>query len=264
MKNMDVPIVSLLKVAPKRNNNLLCDHNTLYLSRQLLFNDAKLTRGQNDDLEGAISQIPYRVIASECGKNQWKELIPLDSNFEYLTYKDAGIYIFCTYAVIYDDKNYDNKTGIYHAIIPWKYIEGLWKDNIEMEMIFISKTELFLEEFIKALKEKKITGGRGGIDYDLNVNLKNKEYLKNSMCDNFDFVFHKNNTDDYVAQNEYRFFVQSFEGKEHYELELAPKDYDIKRINLEYGKSIEIIYGGFGINQKQDIFFDDISINLVN
>lgn len=65
---MDIPIVSLLKVAPKRNNNLLCDHNTLYLSRQLLFNDDKLTRGQNDDLEGAISRIPCRVIASECGK----------------------------------------------------------------------------------------------------------------------------------------------------------------------------------------------------
>lgn len=263
---MEDMIVSLLKVAPKINNDILCKDHTIYMSPQLFFNNMSLTKGQNDGLEGAITKIPYRLIASEHGKNQWKELIPLNSNYDYTTYIDAGIYIFCTYAVIYDDKNYDCKTNTFSAIIPWKYIKGFWNKDKPMEMIIILKTELFLDEFILALKKKKVTGGRGGIDYDLNQHLTNKKYLQTNMCNNgnYDFVFHKNNTEDYITQNEYRFFVQNFDKENHYELELAKKEYDIKRIKLEYRKSVEIIYKGFGIDKNQNIFFEDVSINLVN
>lgn len=261
---MEDMIVSLLRVSPKIYNDILCKDHTLYMNPQLSFNNASLVKGQADNVEGAISKIPYRIIASEYGKNQWKELMPLNINYDYYTYKDIGIYIFCTYAIIYDKNNHNSEAKKYHAIIPWKYIEGFWKNELQMEMIIILKTETFLDGFRSALKNRKLTGGHGGIEYDLNKNLISKEYLEKSMCDDYDFVFHKNDKEDYMTQNEYRFFVQSFEEKEHYELELAPREYDIRRIDLEYGKSIELIYKGFGINQNQDIYFDDVSISLVD
>ncbi len=257
-------IISLLRVSPKIYNDTLCKDYTLYMNPLLSFNNTGLTKGQTDNLEAVISKIPYRLIASEYGKNQWKELIPLNSNYDYYTYKDIGIYIFCTYAIVYDKNNYNSEEKEYRAIIPWKYIDGFWKNELQMEMVIILKTEIFLDEFRLALKNRKVTGGHGGIEYDLNKNLMNKEYLKNSMRDEYDFVFHKNGTEDYMEQNEYRFFVQSFEKKEHYELELVPKEYDIRRIDLEYGKNIEIIYKGFNIDQNQNIFFDDVFINLMD
>lgn len=116
-------LLLLIRVSKPEYNKTLYKDYKLYMNPQMNFRKDNLRAGQTDIMEGAITNVPSKILYSSDDKRTWKLL-----GDTKLMYKDNNAYIYCMYGLKYDKKNYDAKTNKYFYIIPWRYIKPLWYD----------------------------------------------------------------------------------------------------------------------------------------
>ena len=73
------------------------------MNPQMSFNKVGLTDGQYDKYEGAITDIPCKILYSTDEKKTWHLL---------------------------GDTSLIHKNNKYYYVIPWKYIEPLWQGSL--------------------------------------------------------------------------------------------------------------------------------------
>ena len=240
-------LLLLIRISKPEYNKCLYDEYKLYMNPQMSFNKVGLTDGQYDKYEGAITDIPCKILYSTDEKKTWHLLGDTS-----LIHKNNNAYIYCMYGLKYDEKHYDAKNNKYYYVIPWKYIEPLWQGE-DTELMVIKNTRIFIEKFEKAVEKLKLSYAYGKVHYDLDEKLSDIEYYDLAMKDCFESVFHKVK-EGYEIQNEVRFAVINPDKPEHMELMLE-KDLKLKftLIPLRYGKDILI--------ELSDLEFDD-KLNL--
>ena len=240
-------LLLLIRISKPEYNKCLYNEYKLYMNPQMSFNKVGLTDGQYDKYEGAITDIPCKILYSTDKKKTWHLLGDTS-----LIHKNNNAYIYCMYGLKYDEKHYDAKNNKYYYVIPWKYIEPLWQGE-DTELMVIKNTRIFIEKFEKAAEKLKLSYAHGKVHYDLDEKLSDIEYYDLAMKDCFESVFHKVK-EGYEIQNEVRFAVINPDKSEHMELMLE-KDLKLKftLIPLKYGKDILI--------ELSDLEFDD-KLNL--
>lgn len=236
-------LLLLIRVSKPEYNKTLYEDYKLYMNPQMDFRKGNLTAGQRDVMEGAITNVPSKILYSADSKKIWKLL-----GDTKLMYKDNNAYIYCMYGLKYDKKYYDDKNNKYFYNIPWKYIEPLWCED-GTEMMVIINTSVFISKFHEAAEKKGLSHAYGKVHYDLNEKLLDIDYFNSAMSDNFEAVYHKT-PDDYEIQKEVRFSVICPNKPEHYELQLN-NDQSLRftLIPLSFGKDIGI--------ELSDLEFDD-------
>ncbi len=227
-------LLLLIRISKPDYNKTLYEDYKLYMNPQMAFKKDNMTAGQKDIMEGAITNIPSKLLYSTDEKKTWKLLGDIT-----LMHKNNNAYIYCMYGLKYDVKYYNAKSNKYFYPIPWSYIEPLWQGN-GTEMIVIINTSEFINKFLKAAKQKGLAHSYGKVHYDLEEKLQDKEYLHLAMNDSFESVYHKM-ADGYELQKEVRFTIICPDKPDHYELQLD-NDQKLKftTIPLSYGKNIGV------------------------
>ena len=224
----------LVRISRPEYNKTLYEDYKMYMNPQIYFDKGSLTKGQRDVMEGAITNVPNRLLYSTDERKTWKLL-----GDTQLIRKNNNAYIFCMYGVKFDIRHYDKRNNRFFYVIPWKYIEPLWKGD-DTEMLVIENTSVFINKFHEAAQNKNLSHAYGKVHYDLNEKLSDVNYFESAMRDSFESVFHKI-ADGYELQKEVRFSVICPEKPDHYELQLA-KDQTLrfKLIPLIYGRNIGV------------------------
>lgn len=237
-------LLLLIRISRPEYNKTLYEDYKLYMNSQMKFKMDNMTVGQKDIMEGAITNIPSKLLYSTDEKKTWKLFGEIT-----LMHKNNNAYIYCMYGLRYDVKYYNAKNNKYFYVIPWNCIEPLWQGD-DTEMMVIINTSEFINKFLKAAKKKGLDHSYGKVHYDLDEKLLDKEYLHLAMSDSFESVYHKM-ADGYELQKEVRFAVLCPDNPDHYELQLD-NDQKLKftTIPLSYGKDIAV--------QLLDLEFDDV------
>ena len=240
-------LLLLIRISKPEYNKCLYDEYKLYMNPQMSFNKVGLTDGQYDKYEGAITDIPCKILYSTDEKKTWHLLGDIS-----LIHKNNNAYIYCMYGLKYDEKHYDAKNNKYYYVIPWKYIEPLWQGE-DTELMVIKNTRIFIEKFEKAAEKLKLSYAHGKVHYDLDEKLSDIEYYDLAMKDGFESVFHKVK-EGYEIQNEVRFAVINPDKPEHMELMLE-KDLKLKftLLPLRYGKDILIELSNLEFDDKLNL-----------
>ena len=178
-------LLLLIRISKPEYNKCLYDEYKLYMNKQISFNGSGLTAGQYDKYEGAITNIPCKILYSTDEKKSWHLLGETS-----LMHKNNNAYIYCMYGLKYDEKHYDAENNKYYYVIPWEYIEPLWQGE-GTELMVVKNTHVFIEKFEKAAKEAKLSYAYGKVYYDLDEKLSDIEYYDLAMKDCFESVFHK-------------------------------------------------------------------------
>ena len=118
-------LLLLIRISKPEYNKCLYDEYKLYMNPQMSFNKVGITDGQYDKYEGAITDIPCKILYSTDEKKTWHLLGDTS-----LIHKNNNAYIYCMYGLKYDEKHYDAKNNKYYYVIPWKYIEPLWQGSL--------------------------------------------------------------------------------------------------------------------------------------
>ena len=236
-------LLLLIRISKPEYNKSLYDEYKLYMNKQISFNGSGLTAGQYDKYEGAITNIPCKILYSTDEKKSWHLLGETS-----LMHKNNNAYIYCMYGLKYDEKHYDAENNKYYYVIPWEYIEPLWQGE-GTELMVVKNTHVFIEKFEKAAKEAKLSYAYGKVYYDLDEKLSDIEYYDLAMKDCFESVFHKIK-EGYEIQNEVRFALICPDKPDHMELMLEnDKKLQFTLIPLEFGKNILV--------ELSDLEFDD-------
>ena len=101
------------------------------------FKKDNMTAGQRDIMEGAITNVPSKLLYSTDEKKTWKLLGDIT-----LMHKNNNAYVYCMYGLKYDAKYYNAQNNKYFYPIPWSYIEPLWQGD-DTEMVVIVNTSVF-------------------------------------------------------------------------------------------------------------------------
>ncbi len=237
-------LLLLIRISKPEYNETLYKDYKLYMNPQVAFKKGNMTAGQIDVMEGALTNVPSKILYSIDDKKTWKLL-----GETKLMYKNNNAYIYCMYGLKYDEKYYDAENNKYFYKIPWKYIEPLWQGN-GTEMMVIMNTSIFIAKFHEAAEKYGLSHAYGKVHYDLNEKLSDIDYFKSAISDNFESVYHKI-ADGYELQKEVRLSVICPNKPDHYELQL---DNDQKLrftlIPLSFGKDIGV--------ELSDLEFDDV------
>lgn len=240
---MKEQLLLLIRISKPEYNKTLYEDYKLYMNPQMAFNKYNMAVGQRDIMEGAITNVPSKLLYSIDERKTWKLLGDIT-----LMHKNNNAYIFCMYGLKYDEKYYDAQSKKYFYPIPWSYIEPLWQGD-DTEMLVIKNTSVFINKFLDAAKKKALTHAYGKVHYDLEEKLHDIDYLQSAIHDNFESVYHKM-AEGYELQKEVRFAVICPDKPDHYELQL---DNDQKliftTIPLSYGKDIGV--------ELSELEFDD-------
>ena len=225
-------LLLLIRISKPEYNKTLYNGYKLFMNPQMIFKKSGLTEGQYDKYEGAITNIPCKILYSTDEKKSWNLL-----GNTSLMYKDNNAYIYCMYGVKYDEKHYDAENNKYYYVIPWEYIEPLWQGD-GTELMVIKNTSVFIDKFKKAAMDAKFSYAYGKVHYDLDDKLSNIEYYDLAMKDHFASVYHKVK-ESYEIQHEVRFSVICPDKPEHIELQLVnDKTLHFTLIPLKYGRHI--------------------------
>ena len=240
-------LLLLIRVSKPEYNKTLYKDYKLYMNPQMNFRKDNLRAGQTDIMEGAITNVPSKILYSSDDKRTWKLL-----GDTKLMYKDNNAYIYCMYGLKYDKKYYDAKTNKYFYIIPWRYIKPLWYED-GTEMMVIVNTSVFISKFHEAAKKYGLSHAYGKVHYDLNEKLLDIDYFDSAMNDSFEAVYHKI-PEQYEIQKEVRFSVMCPDKPDYYELQLD-KDNSLKftLIPLLFGKDIGIELSELEFDNKLEL-----------
>lgn len=229
---MTEQLLLLLRISKPEYNKTLYDEYRLFMNPQMAFQKNGLTRGQQDNLEGAITNQPCRILYSVDEKKSWHLLGDTS-----LIRKNNNAYIYCMYGLKYNENHYDAENNKYYYVIPWEYIEPLWQGD-GTELLVVKNTSAFIKKFENAAMDSKLSYAYGKVHYDLDDKLSDIKYYDLAMRDSFESVFHKVK-EGYEIQNEVRFAVISSDKPEHIELQLEDnRDLLFTVIALEYGRNI--------------------------
>ena len=177
-------LLLLLRVSKPEYNKTLYDNYTLYMNRQMMFNNEPLTEGQKDIMEGVISNIPHKIAYSIDDRKTWKPLGDVS-----MVKVDHNAYIYCMYGIKYDANYYDKELNKYYHLIPWEYIKPLWQGD-DTELMIIKNTSVFIEKFCNAAEQANVSYAYGKIHYDLEEKLGDVHYYDSAMKDSFVSVYH--------------------------------------------------------------------------
>lgn len=257
MNKTNEKVLFFLRISQKKYNDTLCKNYQLYMNPQLLFHSKKFTSGQNDSSEGLITNLPMDLSYSDDGGKCYKHFTKIRS-----LHKDNNAYIFCVYSVAYDKKYYDSKSNTYLYKIPWKLIKTFWQGN-ETEMLIILDTSTFIDEFYKAAKEYKLIASADKVQYDLNENLQNIEYIDKALNNPFLSIFHKK-SDGYKEQNEFRFSIINPSQEDHYLLQLDDLGNKVKylRFYLPAKRDIMLEVTGLKFAKETNELISFSSVNV--
>ena len=237
-------LLLLIRISKPEYNKTLYDEYKLFMNPQMAFKNSGLTEGQYDKYEGAITNIPCRILYSADEKKSWHLLGDTS-----LMHKNNNAYIYCMYGLKYDEKHYDAENNKYYYVIPWEYIEPLWQGD-GTELMVIKNTRVFIDKFEKAAMEAKLSYAHGKVHYDLDEKLSDIEYYDLAMRDSFESVFHKVKKA-YEIQNEVRFAVKCPDKPEHIELQLEnDQKLLFTLIPLEYGRHILVELSDLEFDEK--------------
>lgn len=92
-------LLLLIRVSKPEYNKTLYKDYKLYMNPQMNFRKDNLRAGQTDIMEGAITNVPSKILYSSDDKRTWKLL-----GDTKLMYKDNNAYIYCMYGLKYDKK----------------------------------------------------------------------------------------------------------------------------------------------------------------
>lgn len=236
-------LLLLIRISKPEYNKTLYNEYTLFMNPQTAFKKNGVAEGQYDKYEGAITNIPCKILYSTDEKKNWHLLGDTS-----LIHKNNNAYIYCMYGLKYDEKYFDVEKNKYYYVIPWEYIEPLWQGD-NMELMVIKNTRVFIDKFKKAALESNLSYAYGKVHYDLDDKLSDIEYFDLVMKDSFESVFHKVK-DGYEIQNEVRFAVICPDTPEHIELQLEnDQQLLFTLIPLEYGRNILV--------ELSDLEFDE-------
>jgi hypothetical protein len=240
---LEEKLLLLIRISKPKYNKSLYEDYKLYMNPQMLFKKNGLVQGQRDSMEGAITNVPSKILYFVDDEKTWNLLGDMS-----LMYKDNHAYIYCMYGLKYNVENYNAKNNTYQYVIPWNYIKPLWQGD-DTEMMVIINTSEFINKFCEAAQKEKLDYAYGKIHYDLDEKLSDVDYFNMAMKDNFASVFHKL-SDGYELQKEVRFAVICPDKPPHYELQLE-NDQKLRftHIPLEYGKNILV--------ELSDLEFDE-------
>ena len=178
-------LLLLIRISKPEYNKTLYDEYALFMNPQRYFKNNTLTEGQYDKFEGAITNIPGKLLYSMDDKKTWKLLGNTGT-----MYKENNAYIFCMYGLKYNPATYDAEQNKYYHVIPWKYIQSLWQGE-GTEMIVVKNTKVFIKKFLEAADKANLSHAYGKVHYDLDEKLSNMEYYESVMKDSFESIFHK-------------------------------------------------------------------------
>lgn len=244
-EHMREQLLLLIRISKPEYNKTLYEDYKLYMNPQMAFKKNNMTAGQRDVMEGAITNVPSKLLYSIDEKKTWKLLGDIT-----LMQKNNNAYIYCMYGLKYDVKYYNAQSNKYFYNIPWSYIEPLWQGD-DTEMMVIVNTSVFINKFQEAAKKSGLSHAYGKVHYDLDEKLHDVDYFTSAINDNFESVYHKI-ADGYELQKEVRFTVICPDKPDHYELQLD-NDQKLKFtiIPLFYGKDIGV--------ELSNLEFDDVS-----
>lgn len=100
-------LLLLIRISKPEYNKSLYDEYKLYMNKQISFNGSGLTAGQYDKYEGAITNIPCKILYSTDEKKSWHLLGETS-----LMHKNNNAYIYCMYGLKYDEKHYDAENNV--------------------------------------------------------------------------------------------------------------------------------------------------------
>ena len=228
-------LLLLLRISKPEYNKTLYEEHRMFMNPQMSFKNDKLTEGQQDKYEGAIVNIPCKILYSADEKQTWHSLGDTS-----LIRKDNHAYIYCMYGLKYDRNNYDVENNRYRYVIPWEFIKPLWQGD-DTELMLVLNTSVFIAKFKRAAEKLELSYAYGKIHYDLESKLTNIEYCDLAMRDCFESVYHKVG-DGYENQQEIRFTVICPNKPNHMELQLVNDEPQIHftLIPLKYGRNIMI------------------------
>lgn len=236
-------LLLLIRISKPEYNKTLYDEYKLFMNPQMAFKKSGLTEGQYDKYEGAITNIPCKILYSTDEKKSWHLLGDTS-----LMHKNNNAYIYCMYGLKYNEKHYDAENNKYYYVIPWEYIEPLWQGD-GTELMVVKNTRVFIDKFEKAAMEAKLSYAHGKVHYDLDDKLSDIKYYDLAMKDCFESVFHKVK-EGYEIQSEVRFAVICPDKPEHIELQLEnDQQLLFTLIPLEYGRDILV--------ELSDLEFDE-------
>ena len=226
-------LLLLARVSNPQYNEFLYKNHKLYMNPQLSFDNAYLLKGQVDGSEGALSETPVHLFYSTDNRISWNYLTEAKS-----LRKDNNAYIYCAYAITYNEEDYDKENNRLYYKIPWEYISGVWREGYEM--MIIKNTTSFLNTLQKAAERVNLPCAYGMIQYDLEKRLQEEDYIGKATADPFMSVFHKKERE-YSIQNEFRFAVKLPEKVDHYELQLSSdEEIFVSLFPLKHGRDIII------------------------
>lgn len=234
----------LIRVSKAEYHKTLYEDYKLYMNPQIGFDKDNMTEGQRDIMEGAITNVPCKLLYSTDERKTWKSL-----GDTQLIRKNNNAYIFCMYGLKYDKRYYDEKTNKYFYVIPWNYIKRLWQGD-DTEMLLIENTSVFISKFLDAAKKNGLSHSYGKVHYDLDEKLSDVNYFSLAMNDSFEAVYHKR-ANGYELQKEVRFAVKCPGKPDHYELQLEnDQTLRFKLIPLLYGKDIGVELSNLEFDDK--------------
>lgn len=225
-------LLVLVRISKPSYNETLYDKYVLYMNPQKKYRDSRLSEGQYDKHEGAIAIAPLKINCLDDGK-----VISYELGSDGIVYKENKAYIFCMYAITFDQNTYDEDSNKFYHRIPWEYIKPLWQEE-GTELMVLINTSVFINKFLEAAKRQGYKCAYSLVKYDLNEKLRDSNYFELALKDDFEAIFHKTK-DRYELQKEFRMAVICQEEQEHVELELL-NDQQMKfyTIPLEYGKDV--------------------------
>lgn len=250
---MGKQLLLLIRISTPAYNKTLYDEYKIYMNHQMAFTSEKLTSGQHDGYEGAISTVPFKLRYSIDDKVTWKEL----SSEVKMMRKDNKAYIYCMYGVTFAEEQYDKENNKFYHLIPWEYIEPLWQGDSNTEMMVIKNTSVFKNKFHEAAERDGLSHAYGQIQYDLEEKLTDIEYMNIAMRDSFEAVYHKPKMG-YEMQNEVRMSVLCPNKPDKYELQLTNDGaLQFTLIPLVYGKPVLIELQGLEFENDMPVRFSN-------
>lgn len=169
---MNKQLLLLARVSRSKYNKTLYSDYKMYMNPQMAFRNKKFTHGQSDEYEGAVSNIPNKLLYSVDDKKTWCEL---KSEVKTI-YKNNYAYIYCMYGIIFDEKNYNRETNKFYHLIPWEFIGPLWQGE-DTKLLIIKNTSVLIDKFHEVAKRKQFRHAYGAVHYDLEEKLNNIKYL---------------------------------------------------------------------------------------
>ena len=244
---MGEQLLLLIRISKPEYNKTLYDEYKVYMNPQKAFLKGGLTEGQYDKFEGAITNVPCKLLYSVDEKKSCHVFGDTTT-----IYKNNYAYIYCMYGLRYDEKCYDAKYNKYTYTIPWKYIEDLWQ-GAGTELMVIKNTKVFVDKLKKAAEEANLIWAYGKVAYDLEGKLSDIDYFDLAMKDSFESVYHKCK-ERYEIQNEVRFSVINSDRPDYVELQLE-KDQTLHfdYFSLEYGRDIVIELSNLEFDKERNV-----------